>query len=68
MLRTRSVRPSQIGPCALASPRERAIVDQRVADRVDAAGRAQRIGAHQHAAAGRGRGRGHRGRFTQANG
>ena len=55
MLRTRSVRPSQIGPCFLSSRGERAIVDQRVADGVDAARGAQRLGAHQHAAAGRAR-------------
>ena len=34
------VRPSQIGPCALHQRAQRAIVDQRVADRRDAAGRA----------------------------
>ena len=53
MLCTRSVRPIQIGPCALSSFRQRAIVDQGAADRRHAAGFAQRIAAHQHAAAGR---------------
>ena len=56
MLCTRSVRPSQIGPRAFEIFAERAVVDQGVADRGHAAGRAQRVAAHQHAAAGRGRG------------
>ncbi len=37
--------------------RQRAVVDQRVADRVDAARGLERVAAHQHAAAGGGRGR-----------
>ena len=44
MLRTRSVRPSQIGPYRLEPPRQRAIVDQRAADALDAAGPRKRIG------------------------
>ena len=68
MLRTRSVRPSQIGPCALSSLGQRAVVDQRVADRLDAAGRLQarraRTSMQPPAAAATAL----PGRFTQANG
>ena len=67
MLRTRIGQAEPDRPVRLQPPRERAIVDQRVADAVDAAGRAQRFASHQHAAAGRCGGRA-RGSFTQANG
>ena len=55
MLRTRSVNPTQIGPCGLERLCQCAIIDQRGADRLDPAGLGERIRAHQHAAAGRSR-------------
>ena len=68
MLRARSVRPSQIGPCAFIGAAQRAIVDELGADRGDAAGALQRLAPHQHAAAGRRRGARFFGSFTQAKG
>ena len=56
MLWARSVRLEPDRPLRLERARQRAVVDERAADRLDAAGRGQRLAAHQHAAAGRSRG------------